>query len=233
MLEWARGTGMRSLEASALNVMARATAMRGDLEKARRLIRATEGIAVDLGEMLLWAATPLTAGLVELLAGDPAAAEVVLRHGYERALRVGGAGPLANLGAMLARALLQQDRDEEAEAMVARCRTAPLTQLDVHIRARGIESVLLARRGSHVEAQRRAADAVSLAERSEQLDTQATALMDMAEVERIGDRPREAGEAARRAFARYQAKGNLMGVAEVERFLRRLKREASDSSSGP
>ena len=234
MLEWARGTGMRSLEPSLLNVMARATAMRGDLVGARNLVETTERIAKDLGqvrgEMLAWATTPLTRGIVELLAGKPVAAEGALRTGHDEAMRVGGAGPLANLRVMLARALLQQDRDEEAEAMVARCRTAPLSQLDVHIRALGIESVLLARRGAHGKAQRRAADAVGLAKRTEQLDTQAAALMDVAEVKRVGNRSPEARRAAESAFACYQLKGNLIGLAGVESFLRRLERESGGSS---
>jgi hypothetical protein len=46
---------------------------------------------------------------------------------------------------------------------------------------------------------------------------QADALMDLAEVLRLGARPGEAIEAAGQALALYEQKGNLVGVAAARR----------------
>jgi hypothetical protein len=121
---------------------------------------------------------------------------------------------------MLARVLLLQERDEEAAELVALCgRVAPASQLDAHIRWRGIKAVLLARQGAQAAARELASEAVRLARRSQQLDTQATALMDQAETLRLSDRPGEARTAAQQALACHERKGNLIGAASVTSFL--------------
>jgi class 3 adenylate cyclase/tetratricopeptide (TPR) repeat protein len=222
-LETARRTGVSSLQTSALSVLARAAAMQGRLGEARALIRAAAEIEVDLGERLVWAAGPVTEGLIELVAGDLEAAEAVLRAGYEWVENAGGTGPLANLGVMLARALLLRGRHEEAEGLVDRCLAwAPKSQIDVQVRARGIKAMLLARRGSHDGALGLADQAVQLAERVQQPDTQATAIMDLAEVQRLAGRLGQAREAAGRALTCHELKGNWMAAASVRHFLARL-----------
>jgi class 3 adenylate cyclase/tetratricopeptide (TPR) repeat protein len=222
-LESARRTGVSSPQASALSVLARAAAMQGRLAEARALTRAAAEIEVDLSERLVWAAKPVTEGLVELVAGDLEAAEAVLREGYERAQRVGGTGPLANLEVMLARVLLLRGRHEEAEGLVDRCLAlAPKSQIDVRVRALGIKALLLAGRGVHREACGLADEAVQLAGRMQQPDTLATVLMDLAEAQRLARRQELAREAAVRALECHELKGNWMAAASVKHFLSTL-----------
>jgi class 3 adenylate cyclase/tetratricopeptide (TPR) repeat protein len=232
VLDEARHSGLTLQQASALSVLARAAAMQGRLGEARVLTRMAAEIEVDLGgEMLAWAADPVTKGLVELVAGELDAAEAALRRDYEHAMRVGGTGPSANLAVMLGRALLLQGRDEEAEALADRCLAlAPRSQIDVKIRAGGIKAVLLGRRGSHGAARTVAGEALQLAERSQQPDTQATALMDAAEVERLASRPDDARVLAGRALTCRETKGDWMGTASVKHFLSVLPRSGHNNS---
>jgi tetratricopeptide (TPR) repeat protein len=219
-LEWARQRGALSLEALALNVKARVTAMQRRFDEARKLCESAESIPVDLGEMLSWAAGPLTAGLIELLADNLVAAEEALSRACDIAEKKRGRGPLANLTVMRARALLLLRRDEEAGILAARCsEMAPDSQIDVQIRQRGVQAVILARRGTHDGARRLADEAVQMAEGSQQPDTQATALMDLANVMRFAQQWEDSRRVARRALDLYRSKGNLAGETVVKRFL--------------
>ncbi len=61
-LDLARRTGMRNLEAGALTIFARAAAMRGDFDTARRYNQQAVDITTDLGELLTQAADSMTEG---------------------------------------------------------------------------------------------------------------------------------------------------------------------------
>ena len=219
-LEWARGRGFPGLEAGALGILARAAAMRGDFEEARRLNEKANAITSDLGELLTAAADSVADGFVELLADDPATAEAKLRVGYEALKEMGGTGPLANVAAMLARALLLQQREDEAEQLTRVCRAITAeTQVDTQIRWRQLQAVILARRGDLEPAEQLANEAVARADRSEQPDTRAESRMDLAEVLRLAGRPDDAAERARQALALYEGKGNQVAAGKARRLL--------------
>ena len=59
-------------------------------------------------DLLVWVGDYLSGGLVELLADDPATAELTLRRGYEAPKKVDGKGLLPPLTILLARALTMQ-----------------------------------------------------------------------------------------------------------------------------
>jgi tetratricopeptide (TPR) repeat protein len=109
----------RQAEAVALSSLAVLRALGGDFDAARgHYLRAHAALA-ELGGTVLAAHTSLTSGRIELLAGEPAAAEAALRLDYDAlgALRERYFRPL--VGALLARALLDQERIEEADAVAA------------------------------------------------------------------------------------------------------------------
>jgi predicted ATPase/class 3 adenylate cyclase len=222
-LEWARARGLYTLEAGALSILARAAAMRGDFEKARERSREAKAVISDLGELLTVASESISEGLVELLADNLPAAETALRNGYQELERRGGRSALAVVAANLARVLILQERDGEAEALIQVCvEAASKSQLDTQIKWRQLQAIVLARRGKIEEAERFAREAVELSQRSQQLDAQAEALLDLAEVLRINGSLKEAIEQAERALDLYERKGNLVSAKRVRRLLNDL-----------
>jgi len=228
-LDWARARNIASLQAGALNVLGRAAAMRGDFELARRLNQQARDISIDLGEVLTAAADSVADGLVELLADEPAAAEAALRTGLATLEEMGGTGPLANVAAMLARALLVQGNDVEAEQHTRICEElAATSQLDSQIKWRALRAIILARRGELAVAEELAQEAVTRAESCEQPDTQAEALADLAEVLRRAGKDAAAGRALDRAARLYKRKGNVIAAAKLKALRARPPAAASE-----
>jgi class 3 adenylate cyclase/tetratricopeptide (TPR) repeat protein len=219
-VQWAKSKGMYTLEAGALSVLARAAAMRGEFEKARELNQqARSTVEEDEGDLLTAAADTISQGLIELLAEDIPAAERVLRRGYEALEERHATTSRANVAALLARALLRRGRFTEAEHFTQICeRLTAIGQLDTRIKWRGIRAIILARRGKLQEAEKLARAAVKLAQDSEQLDSQAEALVDLAQVLRLHATPAKDKEAARliaQAAELYRRKGNLVAEAQT------------------
>ena len=81
MLREAAGNAVQ--EANVAASLGGLLAMRGDFDAARTQIGLAETRFEELGLLLALAGTTQIAGPLELLAGDPAAAEVELRRGLE------------------------------------------------------------------------------------------------------------------------------------------------------
>ncbi|HYN19013.1 MAG TPA: AAA family ATPase, partial [Actinomycetes bacterium] len=109
-----RAEGSYRVEMSALHTLAGLHAMQGRFELARELGEAAAAIAGKLGPSRFAALCSQFLGQVELLAGDPAAAERWLRWGSGILERMGERGLRSELTANLARALAAQGRDDEA-----------------------------------------------------------------------------------------------------------------------
>ena len=219
-LEWARSRGVRSLEVDALRILARVRAMQGRFEEARKLLEETREAVSAYGDTLVLVGGFVSAGLVELLAGQPAKAEEVLRRGYRRLEALGGRGQLIHLTTLLARALAQQGRDREAVAMTQQVeRLANERQLDAQIKWRSIRATVLAGTGDWEAAERLSREAVEMTRGWDQVDSTAEALADHAEVLRRIGRAGEAVAHAREALDRYQAKGNLVGVGHMSQLI--------------
>jgi class 3 adenylate cyclase/tetratricopeptide (TPR) repeat protein len=216
----AQRRGMRSLEATALTVLARVAALRRDRDEARRLFESASSITSDLGESLTQAADCITQALIELPEGDLAAAEELLVSGYHQLEEMGGTRPRASVAAMLARVLLLRGRSEEAESYARMCeRIAPPDQLDAQVKWRSIRGVIAARGGDFAEAEQLAREAVTLADKTDQLDSRAEARLDLAEVLLLDGRRREAVRALGRAIELYREKGNEVGEAYARHLL--------------
>jgi class 3 adenylate cyclase/tetratricopeptide (TPR) repeat protein len=218
--DWARRRGVRSLEVDALRILARIRAMQGRFEEARQLLREAGRPISNFGDTLVLVGGFVSAGLVELLAGQPAAAERILRRGYRILEEIGGRGQLLHVATLLARALAQQGRDREAVAMTRECeRLAAENQVGAQITWRSVRAMSLAATGETEAAERLSWEAVERADDWDQLDSTAEALADHAEVLRRIGRAEEAVNHARRALDLYQAKGNLVGVGRMRQFV--------------
>ena len=107
--------GDRNLDAVLDAIVAVLEAQRGHFAAARELCARSRESFEDLGLELQLVSLHTYAGLVELLAGDPAAAERELRQGYQALERMGERGRLSTTDAFLARALYEQGNLDEAE----------------------------------------------------------------------------------------------------------------------
>src|SRR5439155_15319162 len=109
-----RAAGDRRVEGWGRTVRCVFEAMLGNFDEARRLREQARATWEDLGMRLDLAGSNQNFGWVELLAGDPAAAEREFRAGYELSQRMGETGYLSTTAGFLAEALYRQGRDEEA-----------------------------------------------------------------------------------------------------------------------
>ena len=207
VLEWSQGD--RKGMASALFMRAVLEAGLGRFDEARTLIGRARVLLEELG-LTVWMAGPLCqmAGLVELLADDPAAAERELRWGYETLREVGEMGWLSTVVAFLAEALYAQDRGDEAKEMAAASRDSAGGE-DAYSQVfwRGVSARVSAREGQREEAERLAREAVEIAEGTDSVELQGTALRNLAEVLAAGHRRAEAEAALHRGGAAVRAQG--------------------------
>jgi DNA-binding SARP family transcriptional activator/tetratricopeptide (TPR) repeat protein len=182
-------------------------AMRGDFDQARRLIRQGNELLDELGR--LHSAVSHHEARVEMLAGQPAAAEERLRLGYRRLQEMGERALLATTAAMLAQAIQAQGRYQEAESFcLVSERTAAAEDIPTQLVWRSVRAKLLGREGRVGEAETLAREAVRLAEPTDLLTMHADALVDLAEILGLRGRSAVADAAARQALALYQRKGD-------------------------
>ncbi|MDQ3660068.1 MAG: AAA family ATPase [Actinomycetota bacterium] len=201
------------VEAGSLPRLAAFAAMQGRFDEARRLVSRSRALLDELGIGQV-AEVTVGAGIVELLAGDWAAAEKELRASYEAFERLGEVNARIVSASYLARALYEQGAYEEAETYIRSAETlTPEDDLAARIEWAPVAAKLLARRGDHVGAIELARAAVALAESTDEVPAHAAALVDLAEVlEGAG----ESAEGPRRlAVELYERKGNVVLAARA------------------
>jgi class 3 adenylate cyclase/tetratricopeptide (TPR) repeat protein len=211
-----RAEGSYRVEMSALHTLAGLHAMAGEFERARELGDSAAQIAGRLGPSRFAALCSQFLGQVELLAGDPAAAERWLRWGADILERMGERGLRSELTANLARALAAQGRDDQAlEQATLSGELAVRDDLYAQVERRGPLAVALARQGRLEEAERVAAEAVELAADSDMLGMQAGALLDLARVRRLAGREADVAPLARQALALAERKGHRVAAGQA------------------
>ena len=202
-----------------LRPLAGLRAMEGHFDEARRLLAASEAAFEELG-LSLSTAVSHHAAIVEMLAGDPGAAERSLRKGYAALERMGDRALLSTTAAYLGQALLAQGREEEAERLAGT--SAELTPADDVITQamwRGVRATVLAGRGERTDAERLAREAVALADRTDFLNDRGEARLVLATVLSKADRREEAKAAREEALDLYELKGNVVAAEQVRAAL--------------
>lgn len=91
-------------EAAILTPLALLYGFAGRFADARAAIRRAQSILTGSGAKFDWATSAMLAGQIELMAGDPAAAERNLQEGYEAFRVMGERGLRATIGSLLAEA---------------------------------------------------------------------------------------------------------------------------------
>ena len=174
---------------------------------ARQLLATSNAAYADLG-LTLNAATSQNEAVVELLAGNPAAAEESLRKGYRALEEMGERMFLPTTAAFLARAVLEQGRDEEAEDLAKlSAQLAAKGDLLSQILWRGVRARVFARRAQFEEAEALAREAVALAQRTDFVNHRADALLDLSQVLKASRRVDEVRHFRLRGAASIPAQG--------------------------
>lgn len=198
--------------------------MCGEVEYAWELAAEAGAILRELGGMQ--SAVSHHEALLELLACRPAQAEERLREGYDRLAGMGDGTLLATTAAMLAQAVLVQDRLDEAEqlAQVSK-RGAPPDDIVTQVIWRGVQARILAARGHAQAAAELAEEAVALIARTDLVTHHGDALADLAEVLRLGGRAEDAYQAVREALCLYDDKGNAVAARRLRKRFPELPQE--------
>jgi predicted ATPase/DNA-binding SARP family transcriptional activator len=206
-------------EAAVLAPLSLSYGYAGRLADARAACRRAQAVYTASGAKLDWAQCAQAAGRIELMAGDPAAAEQILREGYEALCLMGERGDRATIVTLLAEAAYAQGRlgeslrlTEEGEAF------AGTDDFDAQARWRVTRAKLLARRGQFGAAVRLAAEAVALVPASCDSPEWGEFLVAQAEVCRLVGAVDQAEAGLRRALQFYDDR-RMVVLAERTRAL--------------
>jgi ketosteroid isomerase-like protein len=211
--------GNRHVEAIALRCQAVLEAMRGRPDAAREILAAGRSTLEELGLALELHETAVHAGIVELLAGDAAAAAEHLRGARKGFEALGVAAGAAQAAALLARALVERGgKDDEALEQTLFAEEHGGEDLKTTITWCSARAEALARTGDFQQARDFAERGVALAEPTDALADKADASMALARVLLPAGRDDEAREAARAASGWYEAKGHVVGFERAARL---------------
>jgi class 3 adenylate cyclase/tetratricopeptide (TPR) repeat protein len=216
--------GNHAVESTFLVSLAGLHAMSDRLEEARSLLARGEAIAEELGFRLWFAGFSLVAGDVELLAGDPEAAERKLRRGYRVLESLGEHRIQSTVASRLAKTLFLQGRYDEAEQLATTGeRLAGTGDVASQIEWRSVRAQLAARRGDYESAERLAREAVRLAEQTDAIGSQANALVNLADVLQSSGRTDETIVLVDRARDLFEEKGNVVAARATGEILTRVQ----------
>ncbi|WP_255413203.1 BTAD domain-containing putative transcriptional regulator [Mycobacterium sp. 3519A] len=212
-------TGSPVVEATSTRCQGVLDAFRGRAAAGRTLIESARRTLTDLGLRHALLEVDHFAGIVELVADDPAAAEPYLRRAYLGFRRMGIDTDTAETAALLARACLAMDRDGEADELCTESQRLAGHALRASIAWRTVRAQLLARSGAHDEARRVAEEAVAIASRTDALVDHGDACLALATVlEATGDTT-GARAAAEQAAGLYERKGAAALVEKARTLL--------------
>ena len=203
-------------------------AMRGDFDRARELCSRGRLMLQDMGLNVVAASRSQDSCIVEMLAGDPAAAERDLRRDFDALTEMGEAYLLSTIAGELARAVYVQGRAEEAEEL-SRIAEQFSAADDVTSQAlwRSVRAKALALRGDSDLALELAREAVALLRATDALVRQADALVDEAEVLGLLGHGAAARERLHEAIRLFERKGNVVAAGKARSALELLPATAA------
>jgi tetratricopeptide (TPR) repeat protein len=219
-----------TLDALTATNRAQLEAMRGRFEEARQLYRGAQASFEELGQFLPLAGARLDSGLVEVLAGDPEAAERELASGYELLESIGGTSVLSSVAAVLGGAVLAQGRPDEAERYASLSEEIS-SEGDVfsQVEWRILQASVCTATGRPEEGWERAQEALHLLVESDALSLKAGAFAALGAAGDAVGRSVDAAAAWADADRLAQRKGNLALAARLQ--AQRLSQSGAPSPS--
>jgi class 3 adenylate cyclase/tetratricopeptide (TPR) repeat protein len=209
-------TDDRLLAARPRVALAYLCALEGEFAEARALGAEGRAVLEELGARPAAAAASFWTGQIELLAGDAIAAEADFRAGLDALEQLGEIAVAPTLMSLLAAVLVEQGRYEEAKRYAGLAEETVthgdiLTEVPVRI----VRSRLAGERGEHEVAVRLAREAVELTANTDALTLRGDALLAVA-------RASGSADAGARAYAAFEAKGSIVGMASARATLTSL-----------
>ncbi len=202
-------------------VLAGFYALQGRFDEARQLMAEARASLANLARPLDVSTMAFWTGPLELLAGNPAAAEHELREACDALDAAGERGWLSTMSGLHAQALYALDRLDEAEAAAGRSReTATSDDYNAQAFWRETQAKVLARRGDLPAAEGLAREAVEIIHRSDEINHQAQVRASFAEVLELAGRPDDARSQLEQALALYEQKGNVVMAERTRATLR-------------
>ncbi len=164
------------------------------------------------GKLLLACITATDAVDIESLAGNAAAAAEFGAEGCRQLEELGDRGYLSTATAMHAQTLYVLDRLDEADAWAGRAAELGASDdAETQMMSRQVRAKVLARGGEHDEAERLAREAVAIAAKTDQLNSQGEANADLgrgAPAQRKARRGKS--RACQQALERYERKESVV-----------------------
>ena len=220
-----RAQGDRKVMSSALFSEAGFEAGLGHFREARELLARARALLEEVA-LPVWASGPLAqeTGWIEMLGGDPAAAEGELRRGYETLSAIGEVSWLSTVAGILAEAIYAQGRYEEAKRFTRISeRAAAADDVYSHVLWRSVRAKVLAREGETAVALQLVRETAALAETTDFLHLRWHEMMSRAETFRFTGRAADADAAAHAAVRIAEEKGNLVGARLGREMLQKLR----------
>jgi predicted ATPase/class 3 adenylate cyclase len=208
--------GLPWVESATLGMLAFLEGMHGNFQEARDLYGRSKRIIEELGMRFALAGRAIIPAAIESFAGSPEAAERELRWGYDLLEEMGERELRSTIAAYLAQVLIEQGRDDEAERYSVFSESfAAADDFGSQVIWRAARAKIWARRGRFAEAEDLAREAVRLAAATDSLDMHGSALLDLAEVLRIANRPKEAVPIVEDAFWLFEQKDNTVSAGRA------------------
>lgn len=220
-------TDSPAVEATSTRCQAVLEAFRGRTAAARRMIDSARRTVTELGLRHAFLEVEQFAGIVELIADEPAAAEAHLRKAYKGFRRMGLDADTAETAALLGRTYLALGRDVEADELCTESERLAGHALKASMGWRTLRAHLLSRGNDHDGARRVAEAAVTLAERTDALVDHGDACLTLATVLAAAGDIAGARAAAEQAIDLYERKG-AAALADKARSLLDKRVEAID-----
>jgi tetratricopeptide (TPR) repeat protein len=210
--------GNRDVEARACESLAVLLGMQGRFDEGMAMFGRARSLRYELGQDLYATGLAMGIAILKLTAGEPVAAQNELEAASPALARMRARDLRSSMDAVLARALYEQGRLGEAQALALSSR-----ETSHDLMTRFLAGLTLARTraraGKLVEARRIAAEAVEFSGSTDWLDIQGDAELALADVLRIGGELDRARPHLERALSLYERKGCTAMSARVRRQL--------------
>jgi class 3 adenylate cyclase/tetratricopeptide (TPR) repeat protein len=221
------------VQATAARMLGNLLAYQGSVEDGRALLDRARETFTELGNREGLATLAFSTGPLELREGDALAAEGHLRSGVDLFLEMGDRARVSSLAPLLAEALIDQGRLEEAEHFLAIARdSAAVDDANAEAFRRIAEARVLVRQGAVAEAVRLTQEAIGMAKRTHEVLTLPNLLIEQAEVLEMAGQPDDAMAALREAIDVSARKGTLVEERRAKERLAALTGSVDEPPGG-
>jgi tetratricopeptide (TPR) repeat protein len=208
------------IRASAIGALGLLRAMKGEFDEARASVEEVRKTLAELGLRQAAAAHSIAIAEVETMAGDDAAAERILRAGYEAVTTFGDRHSAMNVAWRLGLVLAHEGKDDEAEGFARIAERGEPRTLWVDVWWRVVLALVEAHRGAGKRARQHVEEARERMASLEESGMQADALLESAEALRAAGLEDEAAKLVAEAAGIAERLGYVVARRRAEKAQR-------------